>query len=180
MGERRNHPLPLYRDTVTPHRHHRHHNHDRFSVEYSDSSRACAAGRPRRVTSRRRHRYGRAAIGHGRRRSARPPPPIPRHPFPYMGQRRASFIKRRYTSPRCAVWAVRSFSVYGRRIRHTRRARLQFNKSTGVSITCVCVTVCVSVHLQFLYRGINFFTCDLECAPPYIVNISCSYIGVFT
>lgn len=37
-------------------------------------------------------------------------------------------------------------SVYGRRVsRHTRRARLQFNKSTGASITCVCVTVCVCV-----------------------------------
>lgn len=79
-------------------------------------------------------------------RPASPAADVPRS-RPYMGQRRASFIKRRYTSPRATVWAVRSFSVYGRRIRHTRRARLQFNKSTGASITCVCVVPCAWVYI---------------------------------
>lgn len=120
-------------------------------------------------------------------RPAGRPPPVPDARFHIWDRDGSSFIKRRYTSPRRAVWAVRSFSVHGRRIRHTRRARLQFNKSTGASITCVCVTVCVSVlpaiisiprycNYLFIYLIYFFFfvlfqlTCGLECAraPPYI------------
>jgi len=70
---------------------------------------ARTAGRLRRVTSRRRHRYGRAAIGPARRR----PPGLLRtatawRSLPYMGQRRASFIKPtliRRPAPRCGQCA---------------------------------------------------------------------------
>lgn len=113
------------------------------------AARACAAGRPprrrrrRRVTSRRRHRYGRAAIGPGAPSSARPRrPDAPAPALVSIYGTETGFIHKTTAydaplavcvPPRCA----RSFSVYAAsRIRHTR---LQFNKSIGASITCVCV-----------------------------------------